>query len=218
MPKIDSLSVQWMGKFCKFECWFNKRQDFYIKACPTEVLTYVTSFTNSYKTLSDLKNSFRLALTEAEDIATKVESVILIKLNISSDTYAHETNQSRVQYNKLNGHPFNRFVSSMFSGDMTGIGFTITYRKAQRFITGDAVKYFNFGIESRHSMNGKMELQKGEIPVLYTKEKEDTLKTIQGNLIDMMYGLAKFFNADPETMSNILQSGNLQLGQVKSLK
>lgn len=210
MPKVDSLIMNWLGNLTKFEIFFNKKSGFYVKNCPAEITQYSEHFINKGKELSNFINAFKVALLHAEDVLTKSEQVLLVKFTITSNTYTTVTNQDPGQYSKDKNHPMSKFLGS-FGESMSGIGLSIDYRRAKKIIRGEEVKYYPHTFEGKRWHNGILTVKEGEIAVPYSEERETTLKAIQSKMIDMVKNLTWFFSMKPELMSNILQSGNLNI-------
>lgn len=205
MPKVDKINIKWLGVYTDFEIHFNKKNGFFIKNCPIEVLKFNEHFRNSYDKIKDLTNMFKQALFDAEEAMKSTSKVILIELTIGTAIYTNVTNQYHID----NDHPMGRFVVNGFNG-IHDYGFSIHYEILNKVVVGEKVDYYHIPTEG-HLHSPRFNRKDNHVEIPYTEESVQTLEKIKSDVTSMVNKIVFFFSMKEEILSRALETGNLKM-------
>jgi len=140
MAKVDTVRFQFQGEWKILEVHFTKKDQFYIKDCPGEIVEF-GEYDNRQVTLMACTEKFKSAIIRTEAKLQSVRKVILVKFLIASKMISTPNpfdSGSSIDCK----NPLYKFCPSSMIEEIDGYGFAIDYRVVLEVTQGKEKLYY----------------------------------------------------------------------------
>ena len=199
MPKITTANALIDGEYNSINISYNQKKSFYTDSIPSKVTAILGSDyrLSGYPSLVELKNAIREGLKLYHEKIKKTRKVIAYTLELSTSIAMNKESEGYYSGRKK-WIPKDIKIESI---DTDGYGFAIDY-KVYMEISGAKKEYRRITDEGEVE-KWEAHINRDEIIVDWTQQREDTLKRIQLELEELAKKIGIYF-WDNDKMLNLL--------------